>query len=68
MYVTYCLTTDKLYIKEDIADNFRFFFEWSKTSPSSYVPIQSFKQYLKEAPKEMLIENSRFILKKYYNL
>ena len=26
MYVTYCLTTDKLYIKADIPQNFKFYF------------------------------------------
>ena len=39
MYVTYCLTTDKLYIKEDIPDNFKFFFSWVKREPSAYVPV-----------------------------
>ena len=28
MYVTDCLTIDKLYIKEHITDNFKFYFQW----------------------------------------
>jgi hypothetical protein len=39
MYVTYCLTTDKLYIKNDIADNFKFFFKWANKPPSTLVPL-----------------------------
>ena len=39
MYVTYCLTIDKLYIKEDIPDNFKFFFINMKKEPSNYVPV-----------------------------
>jgi len=55
MYVTYCLTIDKLYIKEHITDNFRYYFEWIKQTPSNYVPLHTFKKYLAGAPKEMLI-------------
>jgi hypothetical protein len=36
--------------------------------PTSYVPLVEFKNYIEKAPKENLIENSRFILKKYYNI
>jgi len=39
MYVTYCLTIDKLYMKEDLSDNFKFFFKWANKPPSSYVPL-----------------------------
>jgi hypothetical protein len=39
MYVTYCLTIEKLYIKEDISDNFRFYFKWLRTEPTNYVPL-----------------------------
>lgn len=67
MYVTYCLTTDKLYITEDIPDNFKFFFEWTKKLPKKYVAMNEFKNYLNSAPKEVLIKNSRYILKKYYD-
>ena len=51
MYVTYCLTIDKLYIKGHIADNFGSYFLWMKKAPSNYVPLNSFKKYLNEAPK-----------------
>ena len=68
MYVTYCLTIDKLYIKEDIPDNFKFFFTYMNKSPSTYVPVHEFNKYIETAPKDILIENSRYILKKYYNL
>ena len=68
MYVTYCLTIDKLYIKGHIADNFKSYFEWIKQPTSNYVPLNTFKKYLDEAPKEVLIEHSRFVLKKYYNI
>lgn len=68
MYVTYCLTIDKLYIKDHIIDNFKFYFDWMKKPASNYVSLDSFKKYLSEAPKEVLIENSRYILKKYYNI
>jgi hypothetical protein len=51
MYVTYCLTIDKLYIKEHITDNFKFYFQWLKQTPSTYVPLNTFKKYLAEAPK-----------------
>jgi hypothetical protein len=51
MYVTYCLTIDKLYIKGHIADNFKFYFEWIKIKPSNYVPLNLFKKYMNEAPK-----------------
>ncbi len=67
MYVTYCLTTDKLYIKEDISDNFKFFFEWTKKPETNLVPLNEFKNYIDNAPKEILIKNSRYILKKYYD-
>ena len=36
--------------------------------PSNYVPLNDFKEYILKAPKETLIENSKFILKKYYNI
>lgn len=68
MFVTYCLTIDKLYIKEHIPDNFKFYFEWLSKPASNYVPLNDFKQYILSAPKEVLIENSRYILKKYYNI
>jgi hypothetical protein len=68
MYVTYCLTIDKLYIKEDISDNFRFYFKWVKKEETNYVPLIEFKNYIEKAPKETLIENARYILRKYYNL
>ena len=68
MHVTYCLTIDKLYIKEHITDNFKFYFEWLKQPASNYVPLSSFKNYLLSAEKEVLIEHSRFVLKKYYNI
>ena len=68
MYVTYALTIDKLYIKEDIPDNFKFYFEWLKKPACNYVPLNEFLKYIENAQKDMLIENSRFILKKYYNL
>jgi hypothetical protein len=68
MFVTYCLTIDKLYIKEHIPDNFKFYFEWLNKPASNYVPLNDFKQYILSAPKEVLIENSRYILKKYYNI
>lgn len=67
MYVTYCLTIDKLYIKEDIGDNFKFFFEWAHKPESNLVPLNEFKKYLDTAPKKTLIKNSRYILKKYYD-
>jgi hypothetical protein len=51
MYVTYCLTIDKLYIKEHITDNFKFYFEWLKQPASNYIPLNTFKKYLAEAPK-----------------
>ncbi len=68
MYVTYCLTIDKLYIKEHITDNFKFYFEWLKQPASNYVPLSSFKNYIHSAQKDMLIEHSRFVLKKYYTI
>jgi len=55
MYVTYCLTIDKLYIKEHIRDNFKYYFDWMKQLPSNYVPLSNFKRYLAEAPKDVLI-------------
>ena len=55
MYVTYCLTIDKLYIKEDIADNFQFFLKWANKPQSNYIPLSEFKKYLNQAPKETLI-------------
>lgn len=55
LYVIYCLTIDKLYIKEHISDNFKYYFEWLKQQPSDYVPLSSFKRYISEAPKETLI-------------
>lgn len=68
MFVTYCLTIDKLYIKEHIPDNFKYYFEWIGKPASSYVPLNDFKEYILRAPKEVLIENSRYVLKKYYNI
>ena len=55
MYVTYCLTIDKLYIKEDIPDNFKFFFVNMNKDPSNYVPVNEFKKYIEVAPKDVLI-------------
>jgi hypothetical protein len=55
MYVTYCLTIDKLYIREHITDNFKYYFQWNKKPASNYVPLNDFKKYLAEAPKETLI-------------
>lgn len=66
IYVTYCLTIDKLYIKEDINDNFKFFFEWAHIPESNTVPLDEFRQYMDSAPKQTLIKHSRYILKKYY--
>jgi hypothetical protein len=43
MFVTYCLTIDKLYIKEHIPDNFKFYFEWLSKPASNYVPLNDFK-------------------------
>ena len=51
MYVTYCLTIDKLYIKDHITDNFKFYCDWMQRQASNYVPLNNFKQYLSEAPK-----------------
>lgn len=68
MYVTYCLTVDKMYIKEHIPDNFKYYFQWLNKPPCNYVPLVDFKRYIEEAPRDLLIENSRFILKKYYSI
>lgn len=68
MYMTYCLTIDKLYIKEHLTDNFKHYFLWSQQPPSEYVALSEFQDYLFKADKEVLIEHSRFILKKYYSI
>jgi hypothetical protein len=39
MYVTYCLAIDKLYIRDEIPDNFKFYFEWLGRPATSYVPL-----------------------------
>jgi hypothetical protein len=49
MYVTYALTIDKLYIKDHIPDNFKFYFEWIKKPAIHYVPKQDFKRYIENA-------------------
>lgn len=68
MFVTFCLTVDKLYIKEHIPDNFKYYFEWKEKASSNYVPLNDFLEYILKAPKETLIEHSRYILKKFYNI
>lgn len=68
MYVTYCLAIDKLYLPDEIPDNFKHFFQWSKQVPSKSVVLKDFITYLAKAPKQQLIDNSRFILKKYFNI
>ena len=67
MYITYCMTIDKLYIPEDMMDNFSHYFEWMNISPSTYVPLDEFQQYLDEADKRTLVSNSAYILKKYFS-
>lgn len=46
MYVTYALTIDKLYIMEEIPDNFKYYFEWLKKPACNYVPLGEFKRYI----------------------
>lgn len=55
MYVTYCLTIDKLYIKDQIPDNFKFYFQWIEKPANNYVPLTEFKKFIENAPKEILI-------------
>lgn len=55
MYVTYCLTIDKLYLKEEIPYNFKFYFKWINKPPSNYVPLTEFKKFIENAPKDILI-------------
>lgn len=55
MFITYCLSVDKLYIKDHIADNFKYFFQWSKKVPSSYVALNDFKHYIMNAYSDVLI-------------
>jgi hypothetical protein len=51
MYVTYALTVDKLYIKNDIPENFKHYFEWAGKPKKYYVPMLDFKRYIENAPK-----------------
>lgn len=39
MYITYCMTIDKLYIADDIPDNFAEFFTWINEAPTSYISL-----------------------------
>ena len=66
MYITYCMAIDKLYIPEDIADNFSYYFEWMKIAGSPYVPLDEFQDYLDNADRRMLVKHSVMILKKHF--
>lgn len=66
MLVTYCLTVDKLYIREQIPTNFGYYFQWAEKTPSNYVGLNDFKEYILKAPREILVDHSRYILKRYY--
>ena len=62
MYITFCMAIDKLYIPAKFQDNFKFYFEWAKIEPCLHVELENFQKYLNEAPKHLLVENSRFII------
>lgn len=66
MYITFCLAIDKFYIVEEFKKNFDFFFNWSKKRPTDYVSLEEFQKYLDEAPRSILVENSRYIIKRFY--
>ena len=68
MYITYCMTVDKLYITDDIPDNFQYYFEWMKIAPTNYVPLDEFQDYLDNADRKLLVRHSVYILKKYFSV
>ena len=66
MYITYCMAIDKMYLPEQMEDNFSFFFDWLKVAPSNYVPLDKFQQYLDSANRKVLVKHSAHILSKYF--
>lgn len=68
MYIVYCLTIDKLYIHEDIVDNFKYYFEWKREQCGDYVPVDGFQKYLEKADKLLLIKHSKYIILKYFSV
>ena len=43
MFITYCLTVDKLYLQKYIPENFKYYFKWVGQEPSNYVPMFKFQ-------------------------
>ena len=68
MYITYCMTIDKLYIIEDIPDNFSEFFIWINQPPTNYISLEQFQEYLDNADKLRLLGHSSYVLKKYFQM
>ena len=66
MYITYCLAIDKFYLPSEFQKNFKYFFDWSKKPPCNYVSVYDFQNYLDNAPSTDLVQNSRYIMQRFY--
>ncbi len=45
LYTVYCMTIDKLYIEEDMEDNFSYFLEWNSLKSTRCFEIDDKKHF-----------------------
>lgn len=78
LYTVYCMTIDKLYIEEDLKDNFASFIQWNSLNSTRRLKVDhkefftlsvsELQRYFDTAPLTTLISHSKMILTKYYRV
>ena len=37
MHITFCMAIDKLYMQDELKDNFKFYFQWANIEQSEHI-------------------------------